>query len=147
MVNAPLLYEVEASILAPGTSEARMKRSAVVFDTSPEPRDELPGPGELLATAFAACMLKNVERFSRLLGFRQEGARVRVVAERQESPPRFTRVEYELVLATDEPPERVELLRRNLVKFGSVYNTLAAVFEVTGTIRAEAPVGSGVPGE
>jgi hypothetical protein len=51
------------------------------------------------------------------------------------------------VLATDEPPERVELLRRNLVKFGSVYNTLAAVFEVTGTIRAEAPVGSGVPGE
>jgi hypothetical protein len=72
---------------------------------------------------------------------------VRVVAERQESPPRFTRVEYELVLATDEPPERVELLHRNLVKFGSVFNTLAAVCEVSGTVCAEASVGSGVHGE
>jgi len=95
-----------------------------------------PGPAELLAGAFAACLLKNVARSSALLPFAYRSAEVQVTMHRQEVPPRFTAIEYELMLTTDEPPHRVELLHRNLQKFGTVYNTLAAVCEVTGTVTA-----------
>ena len=89
--------------------------------------------------AFAACALKNVERFSKLLPFRYEGASIRVIAERQDASPRFTSIRYELRIATDEPPERVDLLERNTAKFGTVYNTLAAACEVSGEVIAERP--------
>jgi uncharacterized OsmC-like protein len=87
--------------------------------------------------AFAACLLKNVERFSRLLPFEYQDAAVQVRGERQEHPPRFTQIHYMLRLVTNEPPNRVELLHRNLAKFGTVYNTLAAGAQVQGQILAQ----------
>lgn len=51
-----------------------------------------------------------------------------------DAPPRFIAIEYTLHLVTPEPAHRVELLHRNLQKFGTVYNTLAAVCEVSGTV-------------
>ena len=72
-----------------------------------------------------------------MLPFEQHGASVRVTAERQQEPPRFTRIRYELTLVTDEPPRRVELLQRNLAKYGTVYNTLAATCEVSGELVAK----------
>lgn len=137
--STALRYEVEARVVAAGVSEGRCKRSAIRFDTSSGQGDELPGPAELLALAFAACVLKNLERFSELLPFSYSGARIRVTAERQEAPPRVTRIAYELRIETREPPERVERLHRNLMKFGTVYNTLAASCEVTGVVIVEEP--------
>ena len=99
-----------------------------------------PWPAELLGAAFAACLLKNVERFSEILPFRQSGAFVRVELERQDSPPRFTRIRYELRVATDEDDRRVALLHRNLQKHGTVFNTLAATCEIEGELIAERPV-------
>ena len=61
-----------------------------------------------------------------------------VSAERQQDPPRFTSIHYELQVLTDEPErEEVDLLQRNLVKYGTVFNTLAEVCEVSGTVVAE----------
>jgi uncharacterized OsmC-like protein len=134
-----LIYEVQARIVRPGVSNVQAKRSMIAFDSSPQMGDELPGPAELLCAAFAACVLKNVERFSEILAFEQDGAMVRVTAERQEKPPRFTTVRYELTLTTDEPPERVDLLHRNLAKYGTVYNTLAATCEITGDVLVVKP--------
>ena len=133
----PLSYEVEAQIIAPGRSEVTCKSSRIAFDSSPGVSPELPGPAELLAAAFSACLLMNVERFSEMLPFRQSGASVRVTVERQNSPPRFTRVRYELRVVTDEEPWRVTLLHENLRKFGTVYNTIAAACDVSGEILAE----------
>lgn len=98
-----------------------------------------PGPAELLAGAFAACLLKNVARSSAMLPFAYASADVTVTMQRQDAPPRFTAIEYQLHLVTAEPAHRVELLHRNLQKFGTVYNTLAAVCEVSGTISTSAP--------
>ena len=132
-------YEVQARIVHPGVAEIHAKQAKIAFDSSPHMSDELPGPAELLCSAFAACLLKNVERFSEMLPFEQHGASVRVIAERQQEPPRFTRVRYELTLVTDEPKRRVELLQRNLAKYGTVYNTLAATCEVSGEVVAVRP--------
>ena len=129
-----LTYEVQARILRPGVSEIETKDARLPFDRSPGQGDVLPGPAELLCGAVAACLLKNVERFSEMLPFEQHGASVRVAAERQQTPPRFTTIRYELRIVTDEPPNRVDLLQRNLAKYGTVYNTLAEVCEISGDI-------------
>lgn len=129
-------YTVEAQVTPTGISEIRAKQAQIAFDSSPEVGDALPGPAELLCGAFAACLLKNVERFSSILPFEQRGASVTVTAERQANPPRFTSIRYELRLVTDEPPQRVALLKRNLVKHGTVYNTLAQVCDVDGEVVA-----------
>ena len=42
-----------------------------------------------------------------------------------------------LRIATDEPPHRVELHHRNIVRFGTVTHTLAAACDVTGELIAE----------
>ena len=71
--------------------------------------------------------MKNIERTSTLIGFTYTSADVRVQARRQDSPPQFVEVEYDVRIVTDEPERRVDLLHRNLRQFGTVYNTLAAV--------------------
>lgn len=136
MSSAPMRYEVEARIVGPGVSEAACKASRIAFDSSTGQSPELPGPAELLASAFAACLLKNVERYAEMLPFRHEGASVRVSAERQDRPPRFTRIRYVLRVVTDEEPRRVDLLHHNLRKWGTVYNTLAAACDVDGELIA-----------
>jgi uncharacterized OsmC-like protein len=125
--------------VAPGhPAVANAGSEAIAFDGSwgaPEPSG-LPGPADLLASAFAACLLKNVERSSQLMPFRYQGADVVVTAHRQDSPPRFSKIHYELSVITDEPARRVELMHANLRRYGTVCNTLASVCEVDGTVVA-----------
>ena len=132
-----MAYVVEARIVEAGVSEVACKESRIAFDSSPAQGDGLPGPAELLGAAFAACLLKNVERFSEILPFRQSGASVRVELERQDSPPRFTRIRYELHVTTDEDERHVDLLHRNLQKHGTVFNTLAQSCEIEGDLIPE----------
>lgn len=133
----PHSYQVVGRSQAPGSAEILAKGERIVIDASPAMAGDAPGPAELLAPAFAACSLKNVERFAQMLPFRQTGAWIHVTATRQDSPPKFTRISYELHVRTDEPPERVDLLYRNIQRHGTVFNTLAAACEVTGEIIAE----------
>lgn len=139
MSQQKLSYHVDARTVAPGVSTTTIKETEVVFDTSDGQSAELPGPADLLTLAFAACVLKNVERFSHLLPFRYQGARIEVTSERQASPPRMTSISYTLYLQTDEPAQRVDLLHRNIKKFGTIYNTLAASCVVEGEIIVEPP--------
>ncbi len=139
-----LTYTVDAGRAEPGISIGRTRQAEIRFDTGVDLSDDLFGPADLLGAAFAACMLKNVERFSHLLRFRYEGANVHVALEREDHPPRITRItritriRYRLRLATGEPEHRVEILERNLVSFGTIYNTLLRSCEVTGEVVAEA---------
>lgn len=137
-------YEVGADTDATGVSQVTCKHaSPLSVDTSAGQSTERFGPAELLAAAFATCTLKNVERFSHLLPFRYARASMHVVAERTDRPPRITGLRYVLRLTTDESPHRVDLLRRNLVKFGTVYNTLARAVEIHGEIEVEPASHSG----
>lgn len=91
------VYVVEAHALGDGTAEAAAGSETVRFDAGwAQPASGLPGPAELLAAAFAACLLKNVERPG-------------------------------------------QLLHQNLRRYGTVYNTLAAVCDVHGEVVATAP--------
>lgn len=140
VTNAPALqYTVEAKLVRHGLARASCREASIEFDTSAGQSDTHMGPADLLATAFAACVLKNIERFARILPFAYQTASIRVTLERQDKPPRITSVQYEVRIVTPESPHRVDLLHRNLMQHGTIYNTLAAACPVTGSITAEPP--------
>ncbi|MCO8126387.1 OsmC family protein [Acidimicrobiia bacterium EGI L10123] len=129
-------YEAHAETNGSGVGEIHTRQSVVRFDSSPTQGDELPGPADLLTSAFAACIIKNVERMGELLPFAFDLASVEVTAERQDRPPKVVRLGYVVTVVTDEPPHRVDLLHRNIQRHGTIFNTLAEVCEVSGTIKA-----------
>ena len=56
-------------------------------------------------------------------------------ADRQDAPPKLTAIRYEIVVTTPENDARLDLLHRNILKYGTISNTLTAAVPLTGTIR------------
>lgn len=138
----PATYRVRARAGASGRAHADAGTETIMFDASwGKAPSGLPGPAELLAAAFAACLLKNLARAGQFLSFRYERAEADVIARRQDAPPKFTEISYELRVVTSEPQRRVDLLHRNLRRYGTVYNTLAAACDVHGRVIASPPPG------
>ena len=138
MPTPPKSYRVQGRSVAGGGAAIGAGDQSIPIDASwaaDEPSG-LPGPAELLASAFAACLLKNLERSRALMSFQYESAEVDVHARRQDVPPKFIEIEYEVRVVTAENRRRVELLHLNLSKYGTVYNTLAAVCDVHGQVIA-----------
>ena len=134
-----MTYRAAGSIRAGGQGLLDAHGLVTPFDGTAARLETLPGPADLLCAALCACMLKNVERFSSLLPFRYESAAVEVSADREQPPPRIVRLRYVLRVVTDEPASRVELLHRNILKYGTITNTLAAACELSGEIQAVTP--------
>jgi uncharacterized OsmC-like protein len=132
------IYEASGSVRAGGEGHLDAHGLVAPFDATAGRLDVLPGPADLLCAALSACILKNVERLSHLLPFCYESASVHVTAEREEPPPRIVRMHYILHVVTNEPPARVELLHRNIRRFGTITNTLGAACELSGDIEAVA---------
>lgn len=141
MSASPTTYRITGQATSGGHAQIQAAGATIPIDASwasTEPSD-LPGPADLLASAFAACLLKNIERAGVLLPFDYDSVEVDVVARRQDAPPRFVEITYEIRVVTDEEPRRLELLHRNLSQYGTIYNTLAAVCDVHGTVVAAPP--------
>jgi uncharacterized OsmC-like protein len=133
---AATTYRVRGISRPGGHGEIRCNTTDVKADTGSVPDGFRPGPAELLCASLAACLLKNVERYSELLPFEYAAATVEVVAERQDTPPKMTRMHYRIEIITDEPQSKVALLHRNLRRHGTITNTLAATCELSGEIVA-----------
>jgi len=141
MTTAPTTYEIHGRSVAGESASIDAGNQTIPIDArwaATEPSG-LPGPAELLASALAACMLKNLERSGALMPFRYESAEVHVRSRRQDAPPQFVEFDYAIRLVTDEDERRIEMLHRNLTHYGTVYNTLAAVAKVHGTIVVVKP--------
>lgn len=134
-------YEAVGRLRAGGEGQLDAHGLVTMFDATAGRVEDLAGPADLLCAALSACILKNVERFSQLLPFQYETATVLVIAEREQSPPRIVRMRYELEIVTDEATPRVEMLHRNIEKFGTITNTLSRACEVTGSVTAVRPPG------
>ena len=70
--------------------------------------------------ALAACMLKGIERAGPMLKFQFTGADVALDAVREDAPPRLARIRYEIVVDSEESDRRLELLHRNVLKYGTI---------------------------
>ncbi len=119
-----------------GHARIRCNTTDIKTDTGAISDGYRPGPAELLCASLAACLLKNIERYSELLPFMYEVASVEVQAERQDVPAKMTRMRYRIEIVTDEPGSRVELLHRNIRKFGTISNTLADACDLDGDMVA-----------
>lgn len=130
-----LEYEVFAMRLDAHGSVARAKQAEVPLDTDLAGRPNALNPAELLLAALSACLLKSIERVAPILQFQFRGAAVKIHGWRQDAPPKLVRIEYTLTVDTDEDDRRLALLHQNLMKYGTIYNTVAAATDLTGTIR------------
>jgi uncharacterized OsmC-like protein len=78
--------------------------------------------------------LKNVQRFSELLGFEYTKASIEVTGDRQEKPTKIIAIRYVILINSGDEKLNPKLLHRNLQKFGTIYNTLKEVCEVSGEV-------------
>jgi uncharacterized OsmC-like protein len=134
-----LSYKVTAERIDAHGSRARTKQAELLLDTDVAGRQDAFNPAELFLAAIAACMIKGIERVTPMLHFELRGVSVRLEADRQDSPPKILAIRYELVVDTDEPEQRLELLHTNVRKYGTISNTVAAATPLTGLLRRKGP--------
>ncbi len=97
-------------------------------------QNNLMTPADLLVSAFAACCLKNVERFSELMHYSYESADISVVAVRKDKPPMIEKISFSIIIQSKDDKINTDLLLRNLQNFGTIYNTLDSVCDIDGDI-------------
>ncbi|WP_047032996.1 OsmC family protein [Hoeflea sp. IMCC20628] len=133
-----LEYSVSAKRLDDTGSEASANDARIILDTGMAGRPDAFNPAELLLASVAACMIKGIERVTPMLDFHLRGVEVTLHGLRQDSPPKMTSISYELIIDTDEIDQRLDLLHKNVRKYGTISNTIAEATKLQGTIRRKA---------
>jgi uncharacterized OsmC-like protein len=128
-------FDVVSVRLNAQVSQARCKDAQIALDTDLAGNRQAFNPAELLLAALSACMIKGIERVAPILGFALRGVEVKVHGVRQDVPPRLQSIRYDIIVDTDEPDRRLDLLHENVRKFGTVFNTVAPGTELTGVLR------------
>lgn len=127
-------YKIKASSSPKNNAYIEIKESELLFGTTPESENALPNPAELFLGSFSACILKNVERFSGLMNFDYSNAEITVEAIRLEKPPRMDKINYELKVYSQDVNLNINLLKKNIEKFGTIFNTVKSSCSVTGEV-------------
>ncbi len=130
-----LQFQVHARRESAHVSSASCKNARIDMDTDLAGNPDAFNPAELLLAAVSACMIKNIERVTPILKFQLRGVEVRVHGVRQDVPPRMESIRYEIVVDTDEPDRRLDLLHDNVRKYGTVFNTVAPGSNLSGVLR------------
>ncbi len=132
---ARLTYDVCARRVDAHGSVARTKGAEIVLDTDIAGRQDAFNPAELFLASIAACMIKGIERATPMLKFNLRGVEVRLHGVREDAPPKMASVNYELIVDTEESDRRLALLHINVLKYGTISNTVAQATKLEGSIR------------
>jgi uncharacterized OsmC-like protein len=127
-------YTMSATRIDGHGTRMSCKGAELVADTDPAGRADSFNPAELLLASVAACMMKGIERVTPMLNFSLRGVTIHLTGERQDAPPRMTRIDYEILVDTDETDRRLELLHQNVRKYGTISNTIALAVPLNGTL-------------
>ena len=128
-------YEVSAKRIDAHGSLAECKLAELVIDTDVKGRADAFNPAELLLASVAACILKNMERVAPMIHFEYSGVTVKVYGLRQDSPPKMSSIEYEIIVDTYDNDRKLSLMHDNIIKYGTIYNTIASGTEITGVLN------------
>jgi len=128
-------YSIKANSSAKNDSSINIKQTEITFGTTAESEDILANPAELFLASFSACILKNVERFSMLVKFEYSKAEITVHATRLEKPPRMDEINYELNIYSTDNKLNTKLLKKNIEKFGTIFNTVKSSCSIVGEIK------------
>lgn len=127
-------YHIKASSISNRDAVIHIKQSNIDFGTTSKTAETLPNPAELFLGSFASCILKNVERFSGMMKFTYTKATIEVNATRLENPPRMENIIYSLTIYSNDKKLNLDLLKKNIEKFGTIYNTVKLSCSISGTI-------------
>ena len=130
-----LQFDVVSMRLSAHASQASCKQATIALDTDLAGNPQAFNPAELLLAALSACMIKGIERVTPILKFDLRGVEVRVHGVRKDVPPRRESISYEIIVDTDEPDGRLELLHETVSNYGTVFNTVAPGTELSGVHR------------
>ncbi|MGJ8716181.1 MAG: OsmC family protein [Maribacter stanieri] len=128
-------YFISASSTSKQNAALHIKQSEIDFGTIAESSDTLPNPAELFLGSLAACILKNVERFSDFMNFEYTSAEIKISATRLEKPPRMDEIKYELIINSQDKSINLNLLKKNIEKFGTIFNTVLTSCTINGKIE------------
>tara|TARA_R110000764_G_scaffold96149_1_gene180167 strand:- start:314 stop:718 length:405 start_codon:yes stop_codon:yes gene_type:complete len=112
-----------------------IKQTSIEFGITPETDESLPNPAELFLGSFSSCILKNVERFSILMHFEYTTAEISVKATRFEKPARMDEINYILKVHSKDNNLNIDLLKKNIEKYGTIYNTIKLSCTINGNIE------------
>lgn len=127
-------YFIKATSKGGNKGSLTIKESNINFGITESQTKTLPNPTELFLGAFASCILKNVERFSELMKFEYDKASIYVTGIRLEHPPRLENIRYDLEIMSNDPKLNIELLKRNIERQGTIYNTVSKSAKISGSI-------------
>ena len=130
-----LAYEIKAEVKSGGKAEAIANQSVIHFDATAGRDEVLPNPAEILLTSLAACMLKNVQRYSEILNIPYRSARITVKGIRNDNPPFMKEINYLLEVDTDTDDKKIETWHKNIFKFGTITNTLNKALQFAGEMK------------
>ncbi len=128
-------FHVKSKWVDRRSSVSHCKNAEIVLDTALEGNQDAFNPAELLLGALSACMIKGIMRVSPMLDFKLTGLEVLVTGVRQDVPPKMASIDYEIIVDTDESDDRLELLHKNVKKYGTVFNTVSAGTNLKGILR------------
>tara|TARA_R110002051_G_scaffold183009_4_gene252520 strand:- start:2882 stop:3286 length:405 start_codon:yes stop_codon:yes gene_type:complete len=128
-------YKIKAHSFSKTNAHVEIKQSSIEFGITPETDDSLPNPAELFLGSFSSCILKNVERFSILMHFEYTSTEISVKATRLEKPPRMDEINYVLKVHSKDKNLNIDLLKKNIEKFGTIYNTIKLSCAINGSIE------------
>jgi uncharacterized OsmC-like protein len=135
-MNSPkVIFQVESRRIDEHGSISQCKNAEITLDIDLAENLNAFNPAELLLAALSACIIKGIERVTPLLQFSLKGVHVRVRGVRQDTPPKMESIDYEIIIDTDEPDRRLELLHENVKKYGTVFNTVAPGTTLRGVLR------------
>ena len=135
-VSNLMTFELQANRVDSTGSLVTAKETSLLIDTSATGRVDALNPVELLLAALAACLIKGIERVAQPLELDYRAVRVELKAHRKTDEPVITDVNYLVTIDTEANQAKLELLHKNLMKFGTIYNTLKSGTELTGTVVA-----------
>lgn len=128
-------YQIKAGSVSNSDGNISIKESNINFGTTSETADTLANPAEIFLASLSACMLKNVERFSDILKFSYSKASLEINAVRLENPPRMDEIVYNLTIYSSDKTLNPSLLKKNIEKFGTIYNTVKLSCAISGTVN------------
>ncbi|MEY4453405.1 MAG: hypothetical protein RIT51_1083 [Actinomycetota bacterium] len=136
MTSEMMTFQVNAHRLGAEGSIVRSKNAELTIDTSMTGRLDALNPVELLLASLSACLIKGIERVAGTIGMKYESVHISLTAHRPVDDARIEDISYLIRIETEAEQNKLDLLHKNLMKFGTIYNTVKSGTRLSGEIRS-----------
>lgn len=129
-----MTFELSARRIDANGSNVSSKETTFVIDTSMTGRPDALNPVELLLAALSACFIKGIERVAGTLGIEYDSVDVALTAHRPLDEARIDDIAYVVTIGTSAGQDKLDLLHKNLIKFGTIFNTVKSGTKLSGEV-------------